>query len=347
MGTRMAGARSAVELRREASRYVDEPLREAVAELDEPLRQVAEYHLGWAEADGGPVAGPDAALEQRRRGAAVVLAAAGPAARAEARNVAVAATLLCAGLFVQDDLVDGDRVRYGRPTVWTAYGMPAAVQAGNVLSALGLARLGREPSSRSRELVDRLAHWLKVCGSGQAVEVLHRRRGRASPAEVVSVTDAKSGAAGGFLLTAAALVTGADRERLRACTALGVVAARAWQLRNDYEALWTDAADGTKDPLSDLRQRRRTAVAVHALGTGGAAAAELERFYRDTRTPEPAELARALELLEECGAKEWLVGRIGRTLGEAGRLLPKAVPDPDGAQESAALLASFCGHAEL
>jgi geranylgeranyl pyrophosphate synthase len=54
----------------------------------------------------------------------------------DALGAAAALELLHNFSLIHDDIEDGDEMRHGRPTLWARHGVPAALEAGNAMSAL-------------------------------------------------------------------------------------------------------------------------------------------------------------------------------------------------------------------
>ena len=116
------------------SALVEPELRSAVARLDPELAPIAEYHLGWVDARGRRSNGGGKGL----RGTIAVLSA--EAVGADARVAvpgAVAVELAHNYSLLHDDVIDGDRERRHRPTVWALYGVGPAVLVGDALLTLG------------------------------------------------------------------------------------------------------------------------------------------------------------------------------------------------------------------
>ena len=97
----------------------------------------AEYHLGWTDVDGRPVADGGAGKHVR---AALALLSAAAVGADEAVGVpgAVAVELVHNFSLMHDDVIDVDRERRHRPTVWAAFGVGHAITAGDALATLAI-----------------------------------------------------------------------------------------------------------------------------------------------------------------------------------------------------------------
>ena len=119
----------------ERAREVTQPLmRDAVGRLAPSIRSVVSYHLGWTDAGGRPA---EVSGGKGIRPALAVLSA--EAAWADATVGApggVAVELVHNFSLLHDDLMDGDRERRHRPTVWALWGPSVALLSGDALATL-------------------------------------------------------------------------------------------------------------------------------------------------------------------------------------------------------------------
>ena len=115
---------------------IEPALRTAVEALDHNLRLPATYHLGWTDRHGAP---ESADSGKGIRSALVVLGseAVGESA-AQAIPGAVAVELIHNFSLIHDDIMDDDRTRRHRPTVWDVFGVGDAIIVGDALHALAL-----------------------------------------------------------------------------------------------------------------------------------------------------------------------------------------------------------------
>ncbi|WP_457134173.1 polyprenyl synthetase family protein [Mycobacteroides abscessus] len=311
------------DVRRTAARYVEAPLREAISSLGEPLRRMAEYHFGWTNVDGTESDSHERVLRRRAATIAFLSPGSDPDAWGRARNVAVANTLMWAGLFIHDDLVDQDQTRYGRATVWKAFGAPAAVHLGGALLALAFHTLHDEPLRTQAEIRNRMASCVETTCGGQTLEMEVEQARTATLQEVLAVYAEKTSGAC-YFFASGALGAGASAQRVQACADLGAAFGMAFQFKNDFEDMWVNPRTGLEDAFSDLRQRKVTAAVAHALHLPGSASAELAEYYSDTTSADIKDLLRIRLLLEQCGARTWLETQITECTSAALRLVPAA-----------------------
>lgn len=202
--------------------------------------------------------------------------------RREAVVEAAAATELVHTAFVvHDDLIDGDDVRRGRPSVpgrfraagagSTAYAVAGSVLTGDLAltAALGaFARLDLPAGPRGR-LLDLVTHALTTSAVGELADVRLSLGGASvTPDEVVELAYRKT-AAYSFVLPmqVGAVLADADDDVVAALGDAGRSLGIAFQLRDDLAGMFGDADVTGKDPAADLREGKLTLLVCHARDT--------------------------------------------------------------------------------
>ena len=127
---------------------IEEELKTALQPIQEAaysgLHAMMAYHLGWE----GPGAGPKASGKRVRPLLVTLTCAAAGGDWRQALPAAAAVELIHNFSLLHDDIEDNSPLRRGRPTVWTQWGIPQAINTGefDVLpGAPGPAPLGRDP----------------------------------------------------------------------------------------------------------------------------------------------------------------------------------------------------------
>ena len=257
-------------------------------------------------------------------------------------NAAVAIELLHYAFVLHDDVIDGDLVRRGRPNLVAAVaaehphgamdstnarahlggadpalhlGHTAAILMGDLfLSGMyqTIARLDVPPAARDRlfAIVD---HTIGETVAGEYVDVA-LADGAIEPelATIVGMAANKTAAYSFELpLRTAAVLAGAplavEDELARVVRHLGL----AFQLQDDLLSVFGDPARHGKDPNSDLREGKETALMAFARMTS--AWAEISPLVgREDLSDRDAERVRAA--LEECGARRFVDGLVDDSL---------------------------------
>lgn len=295
----------------------------AVERLDPEMRPVAAYHLGWRDEHGAPT---PAGGGKGVRPALAVLAAEASGAEAEtAVPGAVAVELVHNFSLLHDDVMDGDRERRHRPTVWALYGVASAVLVGDALNTLALQVLqaaDADPARRAAataELTDATAAMI----GGQAQDMAFESRSDVSADDCLAMVAGKTGA----LLAGAAVVgarlAGAPAAAVEALRRYGAELGVAFQAADDLLGIWGDPERTGKPRGNDLATRKKSLPVVHALAAGGPDAAELRRLLANGPLDEAA-VARGTELVERTGARRATEQLARRRLDAACRALDAA-----------------------
>ena len=277
-------------------------LQEAVGRLAPSLQRVAAYHLGWRDPDGNEVERPGG---KAVRPTLTLLAAEAVGAPAEsAVPGAVALELVHNFSLIHDDLMDGDRERRHRPTVWALFGAGEAIIAGDALAALAYAVLLEvegEPGQRGgRELTRATLEMIR----GQSEDMTFESRLDVTEQEVVEMSAHKTGALISCAAALGAILGRGTEGQVDALRAYGRHVGIAFQAVDDVLGIWGEPDVTGKPAANDLRQHKKTLPVVHALAGPGADSAELAELLSDGEMSADR-LGRALHILEASGGRAW------------------------------------------
>lgn len=289
-------------------------LQDAVAKLDPSLASVIAFHLGWRDQEGNEVDQPGG---KSVRPTVTLLAAAAVGAPAEdAVPGAVALELVHNFSLVHDDLMDGDRERRHRPTVWALFGSSEAILAGDALAALAYAvlldagdELGR---AAARELTDATLQMIR----GQSEDMAFESRIDVTEDEVLKMCAHKTGALIACAASLGGILGRGTDAQVAALRSFGSHVGIAFQAVDDVLGIWGEPGVTGKPAASDLRQHKKTLPVVHALAAPGPEAGEFAAMLSEGGLTD-AELPRALEILETAGSRQWCAGVAERHLGRA------------------------------
>lgn len=312
---------------RRARELVDPVLRDAVALLPGSLATAAGYQFGWFDEHGIPVQGK---AGKGVRPALTVLCAEAAGGTGEAAARAAAAVELVHDFsLVHDDIMDGDDTRRHRPTVWAAYGVPAAVLAGDALLALAVGVLPRSPDG---EATRRLAQALLALVQGQARDVEFEQRDHVDVAEYLAMAEGKTAALIECACALGALSADADPPTVRLLSRFGHHLGLAFQLVDDILGIWGAPGVTGKPALSDLRARKKTYPVVLALADRNG---EFARLYGQPLTG--AGLDEALRCLDRLDLRRRTEEEARRQVRLALACLTEAHLVPRAAADLAAL----------
>jgi geranylgeranyl diphosphate synthase type I len=324
-------ARPARELLAWARELVDPGLREAVDTLPPAMRRMAGYHFGWWEADGTPSRAD--AGKAFRPALALLAAEAVGGIPVVALPAAVAVELVHNFTLIQDDVMDGDRTRRHRPTVWSRFGTGQAIVAGDALLTLAYDLLAGTRHPAARQAARMLSAAVLDVLEGQQADLDFERRTEVSLDECLSMAEGKSGALLGAAVALGAAFAGGGPEQVARLRSFGEQLGLAFQLADDLLGIWGDPAVTGKPVHSDLRQRKKSLPLVAALTSSTPAGAELAGLYHGDRPLSEAEVRRTAELVDRAGGRRWCQARADGLLTEALRHLYAVAGDRRAAAE--------------
>lgn len=314
---------------------VDGRLRTAVNRLGEPMRTVAGYHFGWCDARGVPT---DSASGKAIRPALVLLCAQAVGTRTESGvDAAVAVELVHNFTLLHDDVMDGDATRRHRPTVWSVFGMPAAIQAGDALLALAVEILVTQPAPRTTTAMRWLCDALLDMVSGQCADISFEHNENVELDECVTMAADKTAALIGCACALGALLGGAEAARVERLHRFGHHLGLAFQLIDDLLGIWGNPRITGKPVWSDLRAAKKSLPVVAALTSGSTAGHQLAALYHRRAPLGEDELATAASLIEQAGGRRWAEDAADRHLRTALTHLDAAGPSPNAATQLTAL----------
>ncbi|HEU5473442.1 MAG TPA: family 2 encapsulin nanocompartment cargo protein polyprenyl transferase [Actinophytocola sp.] len=319
-----AAARPAAEVLAACRAMVSPALRSAVDTLPSTARHLAGYHFGWWDQHGAPT---PAHGGKALRPALVLLAAeavAGPPVAAV--PAAVAVELVHNFSLVHDDVMDRDRIRRHRPTVWATFGMSAAILAGDALLTLALDVLAASGHPAARTGLRMLAGAVQDLVAGQCADVDFEQRHSVGRAECEAMSARKTGALLGCAAGLGALYGGGTPDRVDRLRAFGAHLGLAFQHVDDLLGIWGDPAVTGKPVHSDLRAAKKTLPVVAALTSGTRPGEELVELYRSGPPLPEAELARAADLVDRAGGRSYSRNEAAIHLDRALHELVTAVP---------------------
>jgi geranylgeranyl diphosphate synthase type I len=321
-------ARSAAEVLAWSRELVTPALRVAIDSLPAAMRRIAGYHFGWWDADGRPA---NADGGKALRPALVLLAAQAVGSAPEpAVPAAVAIELVHNFSLLHDDVMDGDATRRHRPTVWSVFGIAAAILAGDALLALAFDLLAATGHPQTRAATQDLSGAVQELVAGQAADVAFERRTDVTLAECVAMAEGKTAALIGRSCALGALFGNGAPGPIAELRRFGDRLGLAFQVTDDLLGIWGDPRTTGKPAHSDLSSRKKSLPVVAALNAGTPEAAELARLYHN---PAALDLARTADLVERCGGRMWCRRTADDLLTEALRHLAAARPAAPAAAE--------------
>jgi geranylgeranyl diphosphate synthase, type I len=287
----------------------------AVGRLDPSLHPPVLHHL-----EGGG--------KYVRAGLVLLASAAAGGSTTDGLPGAVAIELVHNYSLLHDDIIDGDRDRRHRPTVWAKFGVGPAIVAGDALAALASQVLLDDPIPSRVEAARRLADANQAMIAGQSADMAFEVRPSVSVEECLAMERGKTSALLSAAAAIGAVLGGGRPDVVAAMAAYGDHLGISFQAVDDLLGIWGEPATTGKPVGADLLARKKTLPVAAAMAAGGAAAAELEALLE--ATPSEEQVARATALIEVTGARDEVAAIADRHLHEALGALDRVdlVPEP-------------------
>jgi geranylgeranyl diphosphate synthase type I len=250
---------------------VDGWTREAIAASITPqaerLGAMLEYHLGWRDEHLEPLSVP-APAGKKLRPALVLLVCQAVLGEVNvaARDAAVAVELIHNFSLVHDDLQDHSELRRHRPTVWSLWGMPQGINAGDALFALAQRVVLRDGSALAAALAAELNSTALLLSEGQFLDIdLQQGQTPVTLAAYETMITRKTGVLFACACRLGAMAAGATADQREAYAAYGLELGVAFQEQDDLLGVWGSATDTGKPDAADIVERKRGLPAAMAL----------------------------------------------------------------------------------
>lgn len=335
----MNGAAARVPKSLERARVLVTPSLAAAAQTLIPeLQQPIEYHWGWIDEAGRPSGGPGGKL--LRPALALLSAEAVGKPAAAAISAATALELTHDFTLLHDDVMDEDRERRGRATVWAVFGVGTALCAGDALAALAQRVLLADPSPARLAALASLAHATETVIAGQVLDLSFEGRADVGVDAYLRMASMKTGALLGCAASLGALISEGPDESVDALAGFGCALGLAFQALDDWLGIWGDPRRTGKPVGSDLRRRKASLPIVLGASSPSAAGRELRRLIGVREPLSESAIARGIDCLAQTGAEQQTRALAQRELERALARLEEFAIEP-AARESLRELAQF------
>ncbi len=163
---------------------------------------------------------------------------------------------------LHDDLVDGARLRRGKPAAHTLWSPETAVLTGDYLlaRALSIAACAEDP-----RIITVIGHITENMAQGEIHQIQRKRDITLSEAEYHEVIRRKTAVLFEGACRISALLAKASEARIEALAGYGYHLGMAFQMIDDLIDYTQDAAKTGKAPGADLREGKMTLPLIHGL----------------------------------------------------------------------------------
>ncbi len=287
-----------------------ELVRAVPAPQDADLPTLLQYHLGWVDQYGEATAHPLSQGKSLRPTLCMFVCEALGGDPQRAIPAAAALELIHNFSLIHDDIQDQDVERRHQATVWSLWGAPKALLAGDAMQALGdLAMLRSNLLNVSPGVTLKVSEiltegYLEMI-EGQCLDLGFESRTDISTDDYLQMIALKTGALIRSSLEIGALLATEDHETTQAFASFGNYLGRTFQIRDDYLGIWGDENTTGKSTDNDIRRRKKSFPVVFALErASGGPRDDLLRIYQQERLSD-SDVERVMTILGEVGAPEF------------------------------------------
>ena len=305
-------------------------LRSIVGDSHLGLYDMMRYHLGWVDVSGQPRPGNEGKL--LRPGLCLLSCESVGGDWRQALPAAVAVELLHNFTLIHDDIEDDSLERRHRPTLWSIWGKPQAINAGDGMYAVAhLAMLrtkgvSQEKVTRANLLLDEAC--LRLC-EGQYLDIHYEGRLDISIEDYLEMVRRKTAALFECSTHIGAILGTEDESLVERFRCFGERIGLAYQIRDDVLGIWGEKR--AKD--TDIRKRKKTLPVVYALERArGAEREKLLEIYRQEVINE-GDAKEVIRILSQLGAEGYAQEMAGNYYQEALSELEMANLPPKACEE--------------
>ncbi len=186
-----------------------------------------------------------------------------------ALDAAVAVEIFHNYSLVHDDIEDRDELRHGRPTLWSAYGISRAIDAGDAMCALSFLSLERARAHLDARRVLRMLALLHeahaVMCEGQSLDLSFESQPSVNLADYYRMIECKTAQLFDASCRLGAHAAACGESAIAGYGALGRAYGIAFQIRDDVAGIWSSVDETGKTVAGDIARRKWTFPVVWAI----------------------------------------------------------------------------------
>lgn len=225
---------------------------------------------------------------------------------------------------IHDDIMDGDSLRRGVPTVHTKWDMPTGILAGDVLYARAFEFISQAKADDAAK-VRATALLARACADiceGQHMDMSFEHRTDVTEKEYMKMVEMKTGVLYAAAAAIGGTLAGGNEQQVRALYQFGLNTGIAFQIQDDFIDLMTPPEKSGKDQGSDLREGKQTLIMIIARKNG----VDLLKYRRELT---PADIAAAIKELTDSGVLDDVKNKARALVSDSNRLLSVLSPSKE------------------
>ncbi len=281
---------------------IDAEMRSILDDRQSRLYDMMRYHFGWMDDKGLPQCNPNG--KAVRPTLCLVACRAVGGDHTHALPAAAAVEFVHNYSLIHDDIQDDDRERRHRPTVWSVWGKPQAINAGTAMRMLANSALRKlnAPLNTQSQLHFLLDEATIRLIEGQYLDIGYENRFDITVADYFEMVGGKTAALFACALEIGSALGSDDSDYREAFREFGWNLGMAFQIRDDILGIWGKVEETGKPSCNDIRRRKKTLPIVYALENAeGSRRSDLLTCYRSTSVDE-ASVRQVMTVLDAVGA---------------------------------------------
>ena len=205
---------------------------------------------------------------------------------------------------VHDDVMDNDETRRGMKTTHIVFGVPGAILAGDALFAKAFAIVSgmNIEAEQKVALTKLLATSVLLLAEGQQMDMDFEKMAEVKADEYLKMIERKTAVLMSAASQGGAIVAGADLQLQKSMFEFGRLMGLGFQIWDDVLDLRADEKTLGKPVGSDIRNGKKTLIAIYALETLEAAKKRRLEQILGKADASKAEVDEAIAILDSAGA---------------------------------------------
>jgi geranylgeranyl diphosphate synthase, type I len=279
---------------------IEDALREhwenALAQSPADLKEMVAYHMGWLEAG----------VPGKRIRPLLILLVVDACGKdwIHALPAAVAAEYLHNFSLIHDDIQDVSRQRHGRDALWVRWGIPQAINTGDLMFALAyLALLNSRdfyPAAIVENLLSLFSESCLKLTEGQHLDMLFEKREMVTEPEYLGMIGGKTAALLGCCTGMGGILGSMTLKQVASLRTFGTNLGLAFQIQDDILGIWGKQEKTGKSSSSDLVSGKKSLPILHALNSSPAFKAAWQTDHAS-----PHAIEQLLGLFEQIGSRAY------------------------------------------
>ena len=286
------------------------------------LSEMLSYHMGWI----GEGAGIQARGKRLRSLLVLLTAEACGGDWRKSLPAATSVSFLHNFSLIHDDIEDNSDTRRGRPTVWTKWGLPQALNSGDLMFSMAYASMMQlnevgHSAEKTMAALNILQHTIQELVQGQYLDMAFETQKEVSQDDYWHMINGKTAALIASCCRLGALTANANEETQTNLAGFGRSMGLAFQVVDDWLGIWGDPEKTGKAVSSDLISRKKTIPILYGLKNS------INFRMQWKNEIDHNTVSYLADLLTTCGAEAHTLAEADRLTEEALQSLNAAFPE--------------------